>query len=1082
MRAGTRSPQGFLAGCVALFALSLLGTAQADAKRLDMRIDERGSKVSATFTPKRRPIEYSIRLNGGHVEDVFAGAAPSGRKVVLSLREGLKFGRNVLRVRALYHDGKVVKVVRRFEVDDRRPLVGIGGVRRSHEGVRLKLRAREKRGVRFTWKLLKRPDDAKAKLAGSHAERPRFRPDAPGVYRVALTAQSAAGAKRTAVAHLLVESQDATKAGVFVGLEPLDTTTQGNPTALRIFGGSSEGSYPIGPQNGQSGPIVNLIFDRCTLTQIGDPIYMNTSQGDVGSLGTAVRQAQQGLANSGCSILVLTAGAGYGQIGSLGPPLDNWTGHEEEIFYSGMTAPFWAIWSPPPLGSKPSVLGKGWTNLPPFDGTSPAGRMAGELVPDPEGNYSFRQSTAPAFGEQNTQLRFHMDQSGITLPQQGGGPGTFSADTPGCPQNGNGGFQLVVVAASGQYVLDLIQIGTAQVNGQSVGNGDTFWVNGCTPAEGEAWAQALAKVLASVGTNYNDYPTMIFLQGVGNALPPASEMTADQRLALAETASIIGNMGGSAGAFLNNEAATSGPGYSFAGQSWPLPGGARSGTEVSSSTPGAPPAQLDGYIKPDLLSRLAPSTATSSGEVLGPDLENYRAPETASAIVNLEGDFVPTPFPGAGEPEWQSAMYYLAKSVFVPVLKYDGTDACYAPSMDSNGVVKDIRSMYCGGGSGSNTCDYPWSTYAQLMSDAAYVAGNGFDEATWTAVTTQLQREFAMVENLNCSVGAYQVAYGNQAAAGDLDVSEMVDDTNIYIKKEIAKSQIWPIVGDSLEVIASLANVIAVVYSFRENYTGSNVAWGIQGVIDLATSITTLGFEIDSVLAPMPANTTATAYASMLEGGLQSASAALNTPRDQIASDWTRLQAFDQAGLDLQKGDVRAAETALAYATYDRIWKQLLPSGFVPSHLLVNSSTGDPPPIDPPNYECVNDPSNNLPGETQPFATFTPNTYTLYPEGATATNPTGLEAYVLAGTYYSGSFGDHFYQPIQAPDKEVLSQLFSPIANPNASNPSPIANNQATPLGVNKEQFFADVIESAKAAKPSQIFEVGSNQGFCPYP
>jgi hypothetical protein len=369
------------------------------------------------------------------------------------------------------------------------------------------------------------------------------------------------------------------------------------------------------------------------------------------------------------------------------------------------------------------------------------------------------------------------------------------------------------------------------------------------------------------------------------------------------------------------------------------------------------------------------------------------------------------------------------------------------------------------------------------MKGAEYPAVDGFDADTWSDVISQLQREFAMVENLNCTTEAFQVAYGNVAAGGDLEVSEMVDDVNVYIKRQISKSQIGALVGDSFEIVASLANVIAVVYSFKENYTRSNIAWGIQGVIDLGESIATVVTEVQSVLAPLPPNTTATAYASMLENGLRTTSAALNTPRDQIASDWNRLQAFEQAGLDVQKSDVQAAETALSYATYDRIWRQLLPSSFVPAHLNVNARNGQSGPIDVPNYACENDPATNTPGTSQPFQGFAANTYTLHPEGSTAANPSGLEAYALAGTFYSGGAPYRFYQPIQAPDKGVLSQLFAPIADPNADEPSPISANQATALGINKDQFFADVIESAQAASPSQVFEVGAGElGYCPYP
>jgi hypothetical protein len=403
--------------------------------------------------------------------------------------------------------------------------------------------------------------------------------------------------------------------------------------------------------------------------------------------------------------------------------------------------------------------------------------------------------------------------------------------------------------------------------------------------------------------------------------------------------------------------------------------------------------------------------------------------------------------------------------------------------MDQNWIVYDVRSMYCGGG-GSRACNYPWSAYySQIAPDepgAKFVAGNGFSEDIWNAVLPQLQKEFSTLQDLNCTISSFQVAYGSTEQAADLDVSEMVVDVNTYIKAAIAKKKSpLPLVGDAFEVVASLSNVLAVFTNAKEKYAASNVFWGIQGFIDLGESIAALTVDTEDFLAPLPANTTATAYASMLENGLETTSSSLSTARDQIASDWARLQAFDLSGLDLQKGDVRQAETGLSYGTYDRVWRQLLPSGFQVSHVNVNPRAGNPPPpVDVPTYYCINDPPNNLPGTTQVFNTFTPNTWILYPEAKTALNPTGLEAYVLAGNYYD----DDFYSPVQAPDQGILSQLFSPIADPKADKPSPISSDVATPLGINKDQFYADLIETAQAASPSGVFEVSPNEGYCPYP
>jgi hypothetical protein len=1100
-----------LAFAALLVALALMPAASADAaSRLGLRVNEGGSTVAATYAPRQDPVERSIKLNGRHVEDVFYGAPPEGRRVLLGLDEGVHFGRNTLRVRALYPDGRVVKKVRRFRVDSRRPLAGITGPRELHDGIPMMLRARaaprgtsrahrrafrrEQGDVRHTWKVLEAPDGAEADLKRAHARRPRFRPDVPGIYRIGLSVRrlgnsgrsprAAGGGSRTVSVPLEVESSEASKAGVFVSTEPLDSA--GNPTALEIHSGSAAGTYPLGSQNGKAGPIVNLIFDRCTLSPIGGPLYIGADGG--ATLISAVTAAQSQLANTGCEALVITAGADYGQIGSFGQTLDTLTGQRTENFPAAGSNPIWAIWTPPPAGSPANTKGRGVSNFPYFDSTSTAGRMSGELVPDQNGNYVFRRSTAPTLGQQNTQLRFSMDDTGITLPTQGGQPSKVAAGNPGCPDNGRGGFQLLVVFAIGPDVLEEITLEESGVtiNGKSLGNGDTFWVNSCDSEQevGTAYAVALAEVIGQVGTNFNDQPAMIFLQGVGNALPPASQMTGEQQQALREVAGVITAAGGSGGAFLNNEAATTGPGYSFAGVSWPLEGGARTGTEVSSSTPGGPPAQLDGFVKPDRIGRLAPATATPAADVLGPDFTNYRVTESASAIVNPETQFTPTPFPGAGNEEWENAMYYLSKNVFKPALTYDPTTACYAPKVDSNWVVYDIRATYCGGGGGAS-CGYPWDTYSNLIQPgdkgAQYVAGNGFSAETWSDVLAQLRdEEFPMVVNLNCNTGSYQLAYGTASQDGLLEVSEMVVTMNSYIKQILDEAaKIEAIVGDIGEVVASLSNVVAVAASMAEKWPAMNFAWGLQGAIDLIESYAALGLELAKVFAPLPPSTTATAYASMLENGLESASAGLGAPRDQIASDWGRLQAYEAAGLDVNSSDVDAAAAGLSYGTYDRIWRQLLPSSFLPTHLLVSVHAGDTPPVDPPTWECIIDPSLNDPGETAPFANFPANSYTLHPEGATDANPTGLEGYALAANYYS----DDFYEPFPPPDKEVLSQLFSPLSDPGAEDPlPPVANGQATSLGILKEQYYADVIESGQAANPSQVLEAGANNGYCPYP
>ena len=126
--------------------------------------------------------------------------------------------------------------------------------------------------------------------------------------------------------------------------------------------------------------------------------------------------------SNGCGTIFVTAGANYGTIDAEFADLNGttWWGRRfclrarpRRSGPSGYrTSParspaHSATFRPPTTrGSTP----RRWT------GISSAGRLAGVLVPDVEGHFTFKPSNVPAFGAANALLKFHMDSSGVSIP------------------------------------------------------------------------------------------------------------------------------------------------------------------------------------------------------------------------------------------------------------------------------------------------------------------------------------------------------------------------------------------------------------------------------------------------------------------------------------------------------------------------------------------------------------------------------------------------------------------------------------------------------------------------------------------
>jgi hypothetical protein len=157
---------------------------------LALRLTKRGAAVAAARRG-HKPI-LRIRLNGRRVSSRLP--ADRGRlTTVLSADEGLRPGRNVVRIQAYLKDGRYDAEKRVVKVGGGVPLAAAGRVGPTFEGRSVRLSGRASvasaRGVRlrYRWRIVKRPKRSRARLRAARTATPSLRADRHGSYVVALT-------------------------------------------------------------------------------------------------------------------------------------------------------------------------------------------------------------------------------------------------------------------------------------------------------------------------------------------------------------------------------------------------------------------------------------------------------------------------------------------------------------------------------------------------------------------------------------------------------------------------------------------------------------------------------------------------------------------------------------------------------------------------------------------------------------------------------------------------------------------------------------------------------------------------------
>ena len=369
-------------------------------------------------------------------------------------------------------------------------------------------------------------------------------------------------------------------------------------------------------------------------------------------------------------------------------------------------------------------------------------------------------------------------------------------------------------------------------------------------------------------------------------------------------------MGGSAGAFLNNPAATSGPGYSFAGQSWPLPGGLADehrGLELDPRRAARAARwlhQAGRDLAPRPLHRHR-AQATSSGRTWR-STARPRSPARSSTRTTSP----PLRSPAPGTRSGKNAMYYLSKNVFKPgpQIRRRPTRVTAADGLELGRLRHPLHVLRRRRQHGLRL---PMEHVRHHARDGRRIRrGQRLQRGHVERRHPQLEREFPMVENLNCTIGAFQVAYGIRPRPRTSRSARWSPTSTPTSRRSSPTETSLAIIGDSFEVVASIANVIAVV--LRRSRTDEQVEHRLGdpgGHRPRRVARRARLRRLTRSSRRCPPNTTATAYASMLERRPASPPRRRSSPR-AIRSPATG-PAFRRstAGLDLEKNDVQCAET-----------------------------------------------------------------------------------------------------------------------------------------------------------------------------
>ncbi|HEY2719562.1 MAG TPA: hypothetical protein VGI52_08025 [Solirubrobacteraceae bacterium] len=1051
------------------------------AQPFQLRVNQRNGTITVRVAPHGSNARWRAYLNGRDITASLGYVPPSGRSIVISASNGARFGRNKLVLRLRYPHGKR-RIARSFTVSRGRPLPAAGADIRLLGPAHVRLSAgasRAARGgaLRYRWTIARKPAGSHARLLSPRSQRPRLMTDVSGTYtlRLQVRGRRVGGAGFSQPSTDLVQVQQSaavTQQGAFVAAEGL-TPSAGK---LRVSGGPFAGTYALG--TGAPSADVAMFFDRSTMEPLPRshvaPYLIASNRQGAETLSAALAAAQKEATELGHTVgmlLVATNAGGYSS--SFGKFLTS-TVKVAGVPLVGASTPF-------ALYAVPGVAGSGWVSI----GSGVQREFAGLLAPDDNGNLSFAPSSVPSLGQ--TVVSYATTPNGITV---NGSSIASGADKP-------------CASASGGYQVRILEAATLGDITDSE-NGHTFWTNGCGDNTGAVEADAVHGLLARAALASGLPARLVIVQGVG--VPQHPNIEGNETTALREVAAQVKQLGGSAEAFDENADATSGPSYALLGKNFQTGGVVGSSDSspaevmTAAPTPKKLEAALSGTFERDRQWRFVVAANVTGTALSGATGAAFTQLQRAAQTIN-PSTLAPTPFPT--EPDWLQMSDYTARQYGYTDTSVtdDSASLCApmpkAPAGSGHEYEIDVRDLYCGGRKSQGK----WSTNATDLlvdvNDRAVRPPQGISKEKYVAFLTKLQKEGALVDNVNELTSILIAPFGTQGVKANISLSHTAEVINQAVAKARKEQR------EAFEKANTELSSRTVFALFGELLTAAQTVVGLftDGALPAITGLAGVAANTASlfaneqnglpVLGPFVAGTEVAQIGQSLVAGYVAFDEGLERTRNLIVSDWARLQATDGISNGEQEG--AALEQALNVSSNQFIWRTLLGSLFTPTRL--RSSEYNPAPLDARNFRCPV--WGNPPFESENFSM-----YFWRPWGNQATFRKTLtntdriqghnnlaplegtyialgsgEAYVLSAGGYGRpykSYTNRFEVPpyeiesiskqVNQPPQNLPFQTFAPLfATPTqATVKGAIEGAGASPQGIDKQQLFPQLIRAAE--------------------
>jgi hypothetical protein len=725
-----------------------------DRTLLTVRGPRRPDRQVARVSIARRAQRLSADLNGKRLRWPH-GVAPSRKELLrLGADDGLHFGVNHLKVRAVRGNGAYDVENRKVVVPRDRPLAGAGPDHKIVSGAEVRLDGTSSQpagpgaALSYSWSVVEKPAGSQPVLSQATSPQPLLLTNEPGTYAVRLLVtetQMLEGEPvvRTASDVVLLPALDSV-APIGLPVETMVTRGEDDETGIKIGGQTF--------WQGEGNDYQAVIVDRKTLNVTYAAGFSNDEN---------IKPLAEKVKNAGSESLVVLADSwtseSYANVGLVA--IAKTLGADVGTLRDGQ--PGWSAVGVP--GSTDGgYVAAGWNGYP-GEGPLP-GVLDGYLQQTEDELFSFNPGSRITFetsGPGSSPLR-----NKIRI-------GTAEYQSTPFTACGTGGFQLQAVAAETL---------------RSVAGG-TFVTDGCGSDADNQEIQRMASALNAVSAEERltlQGPDLVFVQSIGVPFGGAGSVEPWRELA-----SALGRLGGTPSVFATPADSASADGHA----GYALVGG--SGVEelplveaAEALTGSRNEAKITGLLKPNPVGSYVPALYSPSGASTSPTLSAIAyQPAQAWPDSQSEGD--------------KAALEYIAEKVLgleKPALGI----SCEVPSRP------DVRSEYC-----NTQYRNAWTGFEGKLAAAKFKSGEGFGLPEWEAVVQELagpNGEFKDVQGVWALVSTLQKIFGLEHVEGEVDLNSIASG----IKKAITPPPNSDAAGYYIELLGNLS-ATASYFSFGKD-------------------------------------------------------------------------------------------------------------------------------------------------------------------------------------------------------------------------------------------------------------------------